>query len=148
LEANRQAVRTTGFSMQQVLSQIVSDLHRIEWDRVGEGFSKLQDNTTIAYESVLHTHERGNLPVQVHVRTVQFEGENYLQWTLRDISERKALDALQEDLMAMIYHDLRSPLANIISSLDMLTALVPLDENPPYGRFSRSRFARPTVCSG
>jgi K+-sensing histidine kinase KdpD len=62
------------------------------------------------------------------VRRVQFGSEAYLQWTLRDISERKALAALQEDLMAMIYHDLRSPLANIISSIDMLSVMVPADK--------------------
>ncbi len=31
--------------------------------------------------------------------------------------------------MAMIYHDLRSPLANIVSSLDILNALLPNDDS-------------------
>jgi two-component system, NtrC family, sensor histidine kinase KinB len=53
-----------------------------------------------------------------------------LQWILRDISARKDLDSLREDLTAMIYHDLRSPLSNIISSLDMLGAILPIDGNP------------------
>ena len=40
---------------------------------------------------------------------------------MRDITERKDLDTLREDLTSMIYHDLRSPLANIVSSLDVLS---------------------------
>jgi len=36
---------------------------------------------------------------------------------------------LREDLSAMIYHDLRSPLANIISSLDILRSMLPAE--PP-----------------
>ena len=48
---------------------------------------------------------------------------------MRDITERKDLDTLREDMMSMIYHDLRSPLANIVSSLDVLTALYPGQEN-------------------
>ncbi len=51
-----------------------------------------------------------------------------MQWIVRDISERKSLDTLREDLMAMIYHDLRSPLANIVSSLDILNAILPKDD--------------------
>jgi signal transduction histidine kinase len=47
---------------------------------------------------------------------------------MRDITERKELDSLREDLTAMIYHDLRSPLANIVSSLDILYSMVPEDD--------------------
>jgi len=52
-------------------------------------------------------------------------GDDVLQWILRDITERKALDSLRDDLMAMVYHDLRSPLSNIISSLEMMNMLLP-----------------------
>ena len=48
---------------------------------------------------------------------------------MRDITERKDLDTLREDMLSMIYHDLRSPLANIVSGLDVLTALYPGPEN-------------------
>jgi two-component system, NtrC family, sensor histidine kinase KinB len=37
------------------------------------------------------------------------------------------LDSLREDLTSMIYHDLRSPLSNIVSSLDVLSGLI--DDN-------------------
>jgi two-component system, NtrC family, sensor histidine kinase KinB len=42
---------------------------------------------------------------------------------MRDITERKDLDVLREDMLSMIYHDLRSPLANIVSSLDVITGM-------------------------
>jgi signal transduction histidine kinase len=64
------------------------------------------------------------MPVEVYVRRVEFEQSDSLQWTLRDITERKDLDALREDLAAMIYHDLRSPLANIVSGLEVLSNMV------------------------
>jgi signal transduction histidine kinase len=63
------------------------------------------------------------------VRKVVFEEAESLQWLMRDISERKDLDTLREELTSMIYHDLRSPLANIISSLDVLSTLFPTPEN-------------------
>jgi signal transduction histidine kinase len=52
---------------------------------------------------------------------------------LRDISERKNLDSLREDLLSMIYHDLRSPLANVVSSLDTATQLVSDEMDPQLG---------------
>jgi signal transduction histidine kinase len=59
----------------------------------------------------------------VQVKKVVFEEAESLQWMMRDITERKDLDALREDMTSMIYHDLRSPLANIVSSLDVIAAL-------------------------
>jgi len=50
-----------------------------------------------------------------------------LQWTVRDITARKELDLLRIDLSAMVYHDLRSPLSNVISSLDILQGMLDLN---------------------
>jgi K+-sensing histidine kinase KdpD len=44
------------------------------------------------------------------------------------VSRTQELDGLREDLTAMIYHDLRSPLANIVSSLDVLYSMAPEDD--------------------
>jgi signal transduction histidine kinase len=49
---------------------------------------------------------------------------------MRDVTERKNLDNLREDLASMIYHDLRSPLANVVSGLDVLEMMLPVDEDP------------------
>jgi nitrogen-specific signal transduction histidine kinase/glyoxylase-like metal-dependent hydrolase (beta-lactamase superfamily II) len=69
--------------------------------------------------------------VQVYVRSTAAE-EGLIQWILRDITERKELDSLRDDLTAMIYHDLRSPLANIVSSLDILNSLLPPEEGQSF----------------
>ncbi|TLN19292.1 PAS domain S-box protein, partial [bacterium] len=129
LEANRQAATVIGFSSEELASHAMQDLHSVRWDRVGAGFERLNGNLTVRYESELKVKGGGKLPVDVYARRVEIEGAPCLQWILRDISERKDLDALREDLSAMIYHDLRSPLANMISSLDILSSLLPIDEN-------------------
>jgi signal transduction histidine kinase len=68
--------------------------------------------------------------VQVYARSVLIDGVSHLQWILRDITERKNLDNLRNDLISMIYHDLRSPLANVVSSLDVLEAMLPEEFDP------------------
>ena len=53
-----------------------------------------------------------------------------MQWIFHDISAQRELDKLRDDLTAMLYHDLRSPLANIISSLELLAETLPSDPDP------------------
>jgi len=124
LEANRQAIQLSGFSDEELRSQTIDGLHEVNGLRVGAGFEAPRDGEPRSYESSLRQKEGGSLPVEAHVRRVDFEQSDALQWMLRDITERKALDALREDLAAMIYHDLRSPLANIVSGLNVLSGMV------------------------
>jgi signal transduction histidine kinase len=102
-------------------------MHDVNFEKTGRKLEKIGDST-IVYESILYDSNGGTHPVQVYVRKVVFDETESIQWILRDITERKDLDALREDLTAMIYHDLRSPLANIFSSLDMIAALIPTSE--------------------
>ena len=103
---------------------------------------KLKSGKIISYEADLKTKSGKKIPIQVNVRKVVFEEAESLQWLMRDISERKDLDTLREELTSMIYHDLRSPLANIISSLDVLSTTVsrPGKRNHPIGDDHRPPF--------
>jgi two-component system, NtrC family, sensor histidine kinase KinB len=85
---------------------------------------------TLSYEATLQTHLGSQVPVQVYAREVNIEGVPHLQWILRDITARKILDNMRNDLLSMIYHDLRSPLANVVSSLDVLETLMADDPDP------------------
>ncbi len=133
LEANRQAVIMVGANRQTLLGMKIDQLHKIDEDKVGQRFDCLIPGATISYESMLKTHECGqDVPIQVYVRQAKFEETTYLQWILRDISERKKLDTLREDLLSMIYHDLQSPLGNVASSLDIIHTLVKPEEDPAF----------------
>jgi signal transduction histidine kinase len=98
----------------------IGQLHQIDLQRVGERFKNLTYGETIFYDSALRPNNTGDVPIEVYVRQIRVDGENRLQWILRDITERKNLDEMREDLISMIYHDLRSPLSNVVSSLDVL----------------------------
>ncbi|MEJ2599108.1 MAG: GAF domain-containing protein [Anaerolineales bacterium] len=125
LEANRQAETTTGYDRDGLRSLSVEDLQVVDTQQVGEEFDRLVSGEMISYETTLRTQDEGEIPLQVYVREVLIDGSSQLQWILRDISERRKLDSLREDLTSMIYHDLRSPLANVVSSLDVLSSLLP-----------------------
>lgn len=129
LEANRQAVSLSGYTTDQLHALSIDQLHQVNWNKTGLEFEQLREKEQCNYESVLHKTNGGTIPIEVRARRVEFEESDSLQWILRDITERKELDALRDDLTAMIYHDLRSPLGNIISSLEMLDNMLPEDES-------------------
>jgi len=132
LVANRQAAKALGVSPKKLFGLSVMDLHAAQLEKLGDNFSLLEDDSTVSYESQIHAFDGSSNPIEVHVRRVRLGREDPLQWIFRDISERKQLDTLRDDLMAMIYHDLRSPLANIISSMDILSTMLPPDADESF----------------
>ncbi len=127
-EANREAVRLSAFKAEELRDMSIDQLHQVNWNKMGMEFEKLREQEAASYESMLHKSDSDKVPVEVHARRVEFEDADSIQWTLHDITERKELDALREDLTSMIYHDLRSPLGNVVSSLGILGGLVDQDE--------------------
>ncbi len=129
LEANRQAVKLSGFSIEQLHSMSMDQLHEVNWNKTGLNFEALKRDQECNYESSLHRQAGDATPVEVYARRVEFEETGSIQWILRDITERKDLDALREDMISMIYHDLRSPLGNIVASLEMMGDLISEDDS-------------------
>jgi signal transduction histidine kinase len=107
---------------------VISELHVPDKVQLGEGFVHLRSGNTLSYESTLHTAGGHEVPVKVYAREIHLDSISRVQFILRDITEQKKLDTLRDDLTSMIYHDLRSPLANIVSSLDLLGSMLPSDD--------------------
>lgn len=125
-EANRRAADTTGYSTDELQQMKISALHDLDEHTLGTNIENLRASVeALTYESTLRTKSGQEIPVQVNARPVNIDGVMHLQWILRDITERKNLDLLRDDLIAMVYHDLRSPLANVVSSLDVLKNMLP-----------------------
>lgn len=124
LEANRQAVKLSGYSAERLRGIGIDQLHEVNWNKTGLNFEALKRGEVCKYESVLHRMDNDTTPIEVHGRRVEFEESDFIQWILKDITERKELDALRDDMTSMIFHDLRSPLSNIVSSLEMMDDLI------------------------
>lgn len=129
LEFNRRAEEVSGKQRSELRGRQVWDLHTARPEWLAENMAGIRSGETVSCEAEFGLQQGKSIPVEIYVHATQADGEELLQWILRDITERKELDAMRNDLNAMIYHDLRSPLANIVSSLDMLRTL--LEESDP-----------------
>lgn len=132
LEANQQALAASEHPKENLVGMDIATLFSQPADKLGTDFANLRSGQTIAYESALHTRSGHETPIQVFVRQVQLDSALRIQWTLRDITERKKLDSMRNDLTSMIYHDLRSPLANVVSSLDVLNTMLTAEEEQEF----------------
>ena len=129
-EVNDQAILYSCYTKEELIHNDVQCCHTIDIEVVGEKLEKITQEETFSYESELQASDERLIPIQVHVHIVHIAGEEHLQWTFRDITERKELDQLRDDLISMVYHDLRSPLANVVSRLDVLDSIQSFDEDP------------------
>jgi len=131
LEANQQTAILSQYVKEDLQGSKIQMIHQINNQALGPDFNQVSADEAISYESVLHTKHGTQVPITVMVQSVSIDGKSYLQWLLRDDTERKELDQLRDDFLSMIYHDLRSPLANIVSSLDVIASLMEFDEETP-----------------
>jgi PAS domain S-box-containing protein len=131
LDLNQQAV--------ELLGQSVTEL-------IGSPWATLLDDHSTAYEEAIRSlresrqaHLEMSVPsdgglrtLEAHMTVIDYEEGEAIQWIGHDITEQTELARMRDDLMHMIVHDLRNPLSNIVSSLQMMyTAFVEKDETLP-----------------
>ncbi|MGE5027428.1 MAG: GAF domain-containing protein [Betaproteobacteria bacterium] len=126
-EVNRQAVGITGCSGEELRAMKIGQIHTINLEKTGAGFELLRQYP-VSYESEVRSKGGTITPVEVQARRLEVNDAESIQWILRDTTTRKELDTLRSDLAAMVYHDLRSPLANIVSSIEILKTMFPPEE--------------------
>lgn len=71
------------------------------------------------------------ISLEFRCRQVHYNSRDCVQWVGRDISARKELERMRQDLINMLVHDLRGPLGNLINTIDLLPMLLGSAENKP-----------------
>lgn len=125
LEANQAAVELVQMDEETVCSKSIYGLHQAPLHILSEGFDKLLMGDTEDYEAMVHLENGDSLQVRFMVRMLPKDPKGKLLWVLQDVTEARQMEEMRSDLSAMIYHDIRSPLANVISSLELLKVMLP-----------------------
>lgn len=95
---------------------------------------KLQEQGYIRYENLSLETKRGQVEVEVIANVYQIEQQSVIQCNIRDITDRRRLEKLaqeqtvaladlhrrKDEFLAMLGHELRSPLAPITNALHLL----------------------------
>jgi PAS domain S-box-containing protein len=67
---------------------------------------------------------RQTLSLESMVRQSQYKGKDAVEWVGRDISARKEVERMRQDMVNMLVHDLRGPLGNLLNIIDLLAMML------------------------
>jgi NtrC-family two-component system sensor histidine kinase KinB len=121
LNLNQRAVEVFRHPREQLLGMDPCDLFGMPQEAYQDALQQLREGKRLNLEMrVPFGKELRTL--ETHIVKIDYGGREAIQWIGHDISERVELERMRDDLTHMIIHDLRNPLGNIVSSLQMMHA--------------------------
>ncbi|MHB1005576.1 MAG: sensor histidine kinase [Chloroflexota bacterium] len=100
LQANEAAARAYGYSREDLLTLSVQDLRAPETNQLTRSQMDQADSEGLLFESLHRRRDGSTFPVEVNSQGTSINGERVLLSIVRDITERKRLEAERERLLA------------------------------------------------
>jgi PAS domain S-box-containing protein len=131
VEVNGPATEFMGYNRSSLRKMCIKDLHLQDtrWPTV----DNLNPDAVTVFTGHVTTQTDVQIPVEVHAKRILVDGNELLQWIYRDISQQAELEKMRDDLTAMLFHDLQSPLGNVITSLELLQMEIAPEEDSILG---------------
>lgn len=108
--ANRTALRMLDYPttelLQKTIPDVVGDYDRESWM---EFWQTLKSRQKMTFENTMIRHDGSTFPAEVSAYYLLFKGTELAIGFFSDISERKRVEGLRDDVERMVRHDLRSP---------------------------------------
>jgi len=123
VEANRRAIEMLGYGREELLGMKIKELHPAT-ATLPKAYRIRSDKVHVFTSKVLPKNKQ-LIPVEVYTKRTLYGDNELLQWIHHDISKQVELEEMRQDLTAMLFHDLQSPLGNVISSLELLAYEIP-----------------------
>lgn len=132
VEANRRAFDLFGYQRNELLNMSIQELHPDT--AVLPKAKKIRSDKVLMFQSDVHPKNAPPIAMDVYTKRTLHGDDQLLQWIHHDITEQIELEKMRSDLTAMLFHDLQSPLGNVISSLELLAYEIPpeLANSPLY----------------
>lgn len=90
----------------------------------------LRTKKQVTNEIVVQDAYGQSIVLEITAHYIDFGGETLVQWTGKDITTRRKLTSMRQDLTHMIVHDLRGPAGTLLGSVQMLEMLTADIDNP------------------
>ncbi len=134
LFANNTACEKYGYTKQELMGMSLTDVDsRISMMQWFEIMQILQNKASLNMESINVNRQGESFPVEVSISRFSFSGKNYYFSFVRDISDRKRNDeleqkiqvarksaALKQQFLANMSHEIRTPMTGIMGMTSLL----------------------------
>jgi len=117
LDANPAATTLLGYSREELLAMRVADVVAPGGGLVTAGYERFLRDGTWSGELELRCRDGSNVPVEAHSTVV---GPSVYLSVIRDISQRRAAGRAQQDFLAMMGHELKTPLTAILAHAQLM----------------------------
>ncbi len=130
LDVNRKACQVLRRHKDALMYLNISFIDAHLPDHLNKQSKRLKLWREASFELEVKDAYRQIVPLEFIMRQVQFRGKDCVQWVGRDISERKEIENMRQDMVNMLVHDLRGPLGNLINALDLIGMLIKSSAEP------------------
>ena len=113
LEVNRRAIELVGRSRRELLGTHITRLHPPEErDRIVAAFREIAERGAGSAGDVTILCGNGKtVPVEISVSAIRHGGATLMHAIMRDVSERKRIEAMRDLLLRDVTHELKTPIA-------------------------------------
>jgi PAS domain S-box-containing protein len=148
VDANDQAVRELGYSLEELLQLTLSevDAEGGAFDRLEANLQVLENNTSYTFETIHRRKDGSVFPVEIHVCLIDLAGEKAVMGVARDISRRKqaemelvqaktaaeSANRTKSQFLATMSHEIRTPMNGIIGVAQILEMTALTEEQREY----------------
>lgn len=127
LDANKLCCEKLGYTKQELLERTIFDLAPSTIAQVEARLEDLNKDIPISFETVALTSRGEMLPVEIQAKRIELSGRSAIISIGRDISERKKMETLREEVDRITRHDLKNPLSAVLGLPEVLLQSSNLD---------------------
>jgi PAS domain S-box-containing protein len=120
IEANPAAVALTGYAADELTARGVGDLTAGDRAAVVEWWARIREAGGWHGEAELRRKDGTVTPVETRLTAVALQGETVYVSAMRDISERRAVERMQNEFLGLVTHELKNPLTGVISYAQLM----------------------------
>jgi len=120
LDVNPAAALLLGYDRDELLRMSVPDVVAAARERTAAEYEHFKETGLWRGELHLRRKDGALVPVEVRATVVDLPTGNVFISVARDISERREREQQQQDFLAMVAHDLRTPLTSLKGYLDLM----------------------------
>lgn len=115
LDANRKACELLRQEKSALVNLDVEALESSLRTRFADSLPSWRAGQEVVFEVELPVTPGRVIPVEFRTKRTDYDGADGIQWSGRDISARRELEQLRQDLTSMLVHDMRGPMGNLMN---------------------------------
>ncbi len=106
------------------VKMLIPEFYRARFDRAMRDYVQANEKGILGVgrEVTVQRKDGAIFPVELSISETMIAGRHVFTGVLRDITERKQVEVMKDEFISTVNHELRTPLASILTSLGLLRA--------------------------